>query len=95
MAFSKSFPRTGEKYPVWEEVELTKEEEKQQEELARKENIKILKQCLDDAKQIIQENNLKAYQSDIVKLAISLFEKQASHQIYWKENKAKDKFNHK
>ena len=38
MAFSKSFPKPGEKYPVWEEVYLTEEEEREQEQKAKKEN---------------------------------------------------------
>jgi len=43
-----------------------------------------------------QKNNagksLKDYQTDLIHIAISLFEKRASHSIYWKESKAKEKF---
>ena len=35
---------------------------------------------------------MKEYQTDIINMAISLFEKRASHSVYWKESKAKDKF---
>jgi hypothetical protein len=94
MAFSKSFPRTieGTNYPKWEEVSITKEEEKEQEEKARSENIGLMKECIEDAKSILAEKGFKDYQSDIVSMAISLFEKRASHSIYWKEGRTKEKF---
>ena len=94
MAFSKSFPKTveGSTYPQWEEVFLTEEEEREEERKCREENIKIMKECVDDAKKIIQEKNMKEYQTDVVNMAISLFEKRASHSVYWKESKAKGKF---
>ena len=94
MAFSKSFPKTvkGSSYPQWEEVFLTEEEEKGEERKCRGENLKLMKECIDDAKKIIQEKNMKEYQTDIINMAISLFEKRASHSVYWKESKAKEKF---
>ena len=94
MPFSKSFPRTSDKsvYPRWEEISLTEEEEREQEVLCRKENILIMKECIDDAKQIFKEKILGDYQADLMALAIALFEKRASHGVYWKENKAKEKF---
>ena len=97
MGFVKSFPKTTDKtiYPKWEEVSLTEAEEKLEEEKARNENIKIIKECIEDAKAIIKEKNLKPYQTDIINLAISLFEKRASHLVYWKEEKAKEKFDEK
>jgi hypothetical protein len=97
MAFSKSFPRTSKTnpYPQWEEIFLTEEEEKGQEEKCRNENIKLMKECIEDAKSLIQEKGLKDYQTDLINIAISLFEKRASHSIYWKESKAKEKFDEK
>jgi len=94
MAFSKSFPKTTDKsvYPKWEEIVLSETEEKDIEADAHKENIRLMKECLEDARKIISENNLKPYQTDIVNIAISLFEKQASHTVYWKERLAKKKF---
>ncbi|MEM4260286.1 MAG: hypothetical protein QXG00_03545 [Candidatus Woesearchaeota archaeon] len=94
MVFSKSFPRITEKsnYPIWEEVYLSEEEELLEDERARHENIKLMKECIDDAKKIFAEKGLKDYQTDIISIAISLFEKRASHSIYHKENKAKQKF---
>ncbi len=62
------------------------------EETARKQNIILMKECIEDAKLIIQEKQLKPYQSDIIKTAIALFEKRSSHEVYWKENKAKEVF---
>jgi len=94
MAFSKAFPRTTDKsvYPKWKEVYLSKEEEAKVEQEARKENIELFKQCLDDAKEMFAEKGLKPYQTDIVNSAITLFEKRASHEVFWKEEKAKEKF---
>ncbi len=97
MAFTKAFPKRTDKtvYPRWEEITLTPEEEKAEDESARKENIEIMKRCIDDAKKIFEEKNLKPYQTDIVHTAISVFEKHASHSVYWKERKAKEKFDSK
>ena len=94
MAFSKKFPRKieGSNYPVWEEVFLTDEEEHEQEITCRKENINLMKECVKDARQIMAGEELKDFQSDLINMAISLFEKRASHSIYWKERKAKEKF---
>jgi hypothetical protein len=94
MTFSKSFPHTTEKsvYPKWEEILLSDDEELTQETLARKDNIKKMQECIDDAKRIIESKNLKPYQTDMINLAISLFEKRGSHEVYYKENKAKEKF---
>ncbi len=94
MVFSKKFPRPvkGSVYPKWEEVFLTDDEELIIEDSAKKENIKLMKQCIDDAREIIKARGLKEYQTDIINIAISLFEKRASHNVYWKEEKAKEKF---
>lgn len=94
MAFSKSFPRQlkGQNYPVWEEVFLSEAEEKLEESKAREENIRVLKECLHDAQEILKDSKLKDFQTNAVQLAISLFEKRASHSIYWKERRAKEKF---
>lgn len=92
MAFSKSFPRTSRSYPIWEEVELTKEEEREEERKAIEENIKILKDCIDHARRIMIEKGMKPYQNDLVTIGVALFEKSSSHQVYWKERRAREKF---
>lgn len=94
MPFSKSFPRQSKTstYPQWEEVTLTDAEEKLEENKSRTENIKLMKECIDDAKSLMQEKGLKDYQTDLINIAVALFEKRASHVIYWKESKAKEKF---
>lgn len=94
MAFSKSFPRTTDKsvYPKWEEIFLSDKEERAIEEESHRKNIRIMEQCIDDAKKIIAEKGLKPYQTDLIRIAISLFEKQASHSVYLKERRAKDRF---
>ena len=97
MGFSKSFPRTTDKsvYPIWEEISLTEAEESEQESIARRENIEKMHQCIKDAKTIIESEALKPFQTDMVNMAIALFEKRGSHEIYYKENKAKEKFDEK
>jgi len=94
MTFSKSFPRIikGSNYPRWDEVFLTEDEEKLEEAKCKHENIRLMDECINDAKAIISKQRLKTFQSDLIRIAISLFEKRASHAVYWKESKAKEKF---
>ena len=94
MPFQKSFPKTvkGFSYPQWEEVTLTPDEEIEQDKKARIENLRLMDQCIEDAKKIMEKRQLKPYQTDLVHIAIALFEKRASHAVYWKEHKAKEKF---
>ena len=94
MVFSKSFPRTvkGSNYPRWEEVSISDEQEREVEQEARHENVRLMKQCIEDAKQIIEDKDLKKYQTDLINISIALFEKRASHSVFWKESKAKEKF---
>jgi len=97
MAFSKSFAKTTDKsvYPKWVEVFLTEEEEREEEKKCRQENIRLMKECLEDAKKIFSESKLKDYQTNVISIAVALFEKRASHAIHWKESKAKEKFDSK
>ena len=94
--FSKNFPKTvpGSNYPVWEEITLTEEEEKQVEEECRRTNFRILDQCLEEAKALAIKQGLNTDENR-VKIAIALFEKRASHEVFWKENKAKEIFDKK
>ncbi len=96
MAFSKTFPKTvqGTNYPIWEEVYLTNEEEKAIEDLCKKENFRILDECVQDAKMLAIKNGMNE-DSNVVILAKCLFEKRASHEIFWKESKTKEKFDAK
>ncbi len=97
MAFYKAFPRKSDKsvYPNWDEIMLDDEEEKIVEEKARQINIELMKECISDAKKISAEAGLKNYDSNITAIAIALFEKRSSHIVFWKENKAKEKFEEK
>lgn len=94
MGFSKSFPRTSDKsvYPKWVEVFLTDAEEKQVEFEARDENIRLMMQCIEDAKDIFRDKRLKDFQTNVIEVAIALFEKRASHLVWKKEALCKDKF---
>lgn len=97
MVFSKSFPKTTKSstYPIWEEIYLTEDEETQVEKQNRDDVTRVMKECIDDSKQIISDKSLKDYQSDVISIAISLFEKRASHTVFKKEQKAKEKFDEK
>ena len=97
MVFSKTFPRTlkGSSYPIWEEINLSDQEEEEIEELAKKKNLELMKQCIDEAKKIITEKGFKDYQTDVVNIAIALYDKVSSHHVYHKEKRAKEKFDEK
>ena len=97
MTFSKTFPRTvkGSSYPVWEEIYLTSVEEKEIEEQSKRENVILMKECIDKAKQVLTEKRLDYDHSDVINAAIALFDKIASHAVYHKEAKAKEKFDEK
>jgi len=94
MAFTKSFARyiKGSSYPRWEDVSITKAEEKLEEEKARAENVGLMNECVKDAKGIMDRNGLKKFQSDMISVAIALFEKRASHTVFFKENRCRDRF---
>lgn len=92
MSYSKSFPRDVKGSTQWQEVYLTLAEDQQEEERARKENLSLMKQCMEDATTIMRTKSLQAYQSDLVAIAVTLFAKRASHTVYWKDRKCKEKF---
>lgn len=94
MPFSKTFPKSSDKsvYPKWEEVYLTEEEENKAEKECRNDNILKMMQCIDDAKGIVHDKKLLESQQVLIEIAKSLFEKRASHEVFFKEKKAKEKF---
>lgn len=94
MVFSRRFPRDvkGSPYPVWEEVYLSADEEKEQEDKQRQDNLSLMKECIADAKQVATQSSLKEDQEDILSIAIALFEKRSSHAVYWKEEAVKAKY---
>lgn len=56
------------------------------------ENIALFSQCIDDAKSMLIKKGLMENDVNVVNAAVALFEKRASHSIYLKERKAKEKF---
>lgn len=94
MVFCRSFPKTvkGQNYPQWIDMYLNKEEEKEENNKARLENMEILENCIEDAKKVFKAHKLKEFQTDIVCVAIAMFEKLASHAAYHKEERARYKF---
>lgn len=93
MAFSKTFPKQVGAVTQWEEVVLTLEEETQAEEECRRENTQLLNECLEDAKFLAIQHGINTDENR-AQLAIALFEKRASHAVFWKEKNAKEKFDH-
>ena len=93
MPFSKTFPRTvpGTNYPVWEEVFLTEQEEKEVEESCKRENFALMNECMQEAKALAIKHSCNT-DENIISMAVALFEKKASHVVFWKESKAKEKF---
>ena len=93
MAFSKNFPKQvpGSNYPLWEEVTLNADEEKSVEEHCRRENFRLLDESLQEAKALAIKHMMNM-EEIVARLAIALFEKKASHTVFWKEHKAKEKF---
>ncbi len=94
MAFSKTFPKKSDKsaYPNWIEIFLTEEEEKKAEDECRSKNNQVMRECIEDARMIVQEKRLLESQGVLSRIAVSLFEKRASHEVFFKEKKAKEKF---
>lgn len=94
MTFSKAFPKTTEgiSYPKWIEIYLSESQEKQIEDKTRENNKRLMVECINDAKEVASNANLRDYQSDIISIAISLFEKRSSHHVYAKERACKDIF---
>ena len=96
MAFSKSFPKTlpGTNYPIWEEIFLTAAEEREAEEQCKRDNFLLMDECLSEAQSLAIKKRIN---EDIIvsNIAVALFEKRASHVIFLKENKAKEKFEEK
>ena len=92
--FSKSFPRQiqGSNYPIWEEIRLTDAEEILEEKKCRYDNIRVMKECMTDASKMMKEKELEDYERFIPHVAMNLFMKRASHAVYWKETRAKEKF---
>ena len=94
MAFSKSFPKKveGSNYTEWVEVELSAEEEKKASNDCKRHNFTMMLECIDDAKLIVRDKLLMESQMPLTEIAIALFEKRASHEVFFKEKLAKEKF---
>lgn len=93
MAFSKAFPReVPGGTPRWEEIFLTAQEEREQEQVARQANQYLMRQCIADAKNIVKAERMMDIQSHILSIALGLFKKRAMHAVYHKEEKCREKF---
>jgi len=77
----------------WKEITLNDEEEREVELLARAYNVELLRQFLEIAEEITRDEGLK--EDDRVRIALTLFEKEASHAVYWKERACRMKLQEK
>ena len=93
MPFSKSFPKNvaGSNYPEWVDVFLSIEEENLIDRETREKNKTVMIESVLDAKDIVLKQPGLS-QEGLIDIAIALFEKRASHLVYAKERKCKDKF---
>ncbi len=94
MVFSKTFPREikGSNYPKWEEIFLSAQEEREREQVARQENLFLIRQCIADARNVLKDEKMMDMQSHVLSVALSLFKKRSSHTVFYKEEKCKEKF---
>ncbi|RME31977.1 hypothetical protein D6789_00975 [Candidatus Woesearchaeota archaeon] len=95
MAFSRRFPRDvkGSNYPVWEEVYLSDEEEEQIDKEQRDANLQLFRESIADARKLLAvESQGPVSERDVLRVAATLFDKRASHLVYWKEQRTKEKF---
>lgn len=94
MAFTKRFPKdvATSPYPQWIEVALSDEEEQEVEQAVRQQHARLLARCVQDAKQVAKSSEVHADPTEIVNLARALFDKQASHVVFHKESRAREKF---
>ena len=58
----------------------------------REANIKLMQECLKDAKKLISDEEMKDFETNVARIAIALFNQRSSHLVYWKEEKAKQRF---
>jgi hypothetical protein len=93
MAFTKSFPKkiAPNLPPVWEEIALSEQEEKDIENKCKRQNYFLLDECLQASKSLAIKHSINTDENR-TKIAIALFEKLASHSVFFKERAAKEKF---
>ena len=94
MTYSKRFPKdvATQVHPKWIEVSLTDDEESQVEQDTRRLHAALMKQCVADAKSVAKAAEVHAEPADIISMAGALFDKRASHVVWHKEERAKQKF---
>ena len=95
MAFTKCFPRER-PATAWQEVVLTPQEEQQIEAVAYSQNIHLLERCLLDTLELVRtcglrEQGIVVDFSGLCQLSVALFEKSASHVVFFKERACKEK----
>ncbi|MFH1669208.1 MAG: hypothetical protein ABIA62_04740 [Candidatus Woesearchaeota archaeon] len=93
MVFSKNFPRELKDGSTrWEEIFLSVQEEREREQVARQENLYLVRQCIADARNVLKDEKMMDMQSHVLSLAMTLFKKRASHAVHYKDELCKKKF---
>lgn len=75
------------------EAMLSDEEERQAEEQFRQENVRLLEESIDEARQLAIRKKINDDEI-VARLAVALFEKKAITLSNWKEKKAQEKYGH-
>ncbi|MFC1741047.1 hypothetical protein ACFL3V_00740 [Nanoarchaeota archaeon] len=76
----------------WEDMFLTAQEEREREQVARQENLYLVRQCIADARNVLKDEKMMDMQSHVLSVAMCLFKKRSTHCVYYKEEKCKEKF---
>ena len=95
MSFTKSFPKER-PATAWQEVVLTPHEEQQVASVAYSEHLQLLERCLLDTLEMVRtcglsEQGIVLDFSGLCQLSVALFEKSASHVVFFKERACKEK----
>lgn len=74
------------------EIFLTKQEEREREQVARQENMYLMRQSLADARNIVKDEKLMDMQNHVIQIGIALFNKRAEHTGEYKRKKREEKY---
>jgi hypothetical protein len=93
VVYSRSYPRQDESgAPRWVEIFLSAQEEREREQIARQENLYLVRQCLSDARNVIKSEQLMDMQSHVLSIALALFKTRAQHASEYKDELCRQKF---
>lgn len=91
--YVKSWNKNG----LWVDVNLTTEEEEQAFSTASDEHIDLIHKCIEKARDILNvefpdEQDTVTKSKNVIALALTLFDKEAKHTQYYREERGRYKF---